>query len=102
MAFFARTTTVRNSDVRDNRKHVSAVVRVVVDTATATLRPSLIARILLARLIERAAAGHQALIQARYCHQAGGSLGRPSGSEMKRSSLMWRPRPCLAMLPGSC
>jgi hypothetical protein len=103
MAFFARTTTVRNFDVRDLRKHVSAVVRVVAETATSTLRPNLIARILLARLIERAAAGHPAFLKARYCHQAADALGRPSGSEMKRSGLMWlSPRPCLAMLPGSC
>ena len=72
MAFFARTTTVRNFNVRDFRTHVSAVVRVVVDTPTVSLRH--IARILLARLIQRAAEGHQALIRALYCHQAGGLL----------------------------
>ena len=99
MAFFARTTTVRNTDVRDFRTHVSAVVRVVVAKATGSLRLSLIARILLARLIERAAAGHQAL--SAYCHQAAGAFGQPLGSKMKRFGLMWRsPRPCLAMLPG--
>jgi hypothetical protein len=97
MALFAHTTTVRNSDVRDLRTHVSAVV--VVAKATGSLRHSLIARILLARLIERAAAGHQAI--SAYCHQAAGTFGRPLGSKMKRFGLMWRsPRPCLAMLPG--
>lgn len=100
MACFTHTTTVRNFDVRDFSKHVCAVVRVVVATATASLRLRLIARILLARLIQRAAAGHQA-ISGLYSHQAAGTFGRPSGSEMKRFGLMWRsPRPCLATLPG--
>lgn len=100
MACFTHTTTVRNFDVRDFSKHVCAVVRVVVATATVSLRLRLIARILLARLIERAAAGHQA-ISGLYSHQAAGTFGRPSGAEMKRFGLMWRsPRPCLATLPG--
>jgi|GEM_PF-2132227 len=99
MASFTNTTTVRNFNVRDFSKHVSAVVRVVVATATDSLRLCLIARILLARLIERAAAGHQGL--SAYCHQAAGPFGQPIGSKTKRFGMMWRrPRPCLAILPG--
>jgi len=101
MGFITRTTTVRNFDVRDIRKHFGAVVCVVADTPTVPMRLRLIARFLLARLNECVAAGHQAC-QRLYSHQsAAGALGLGSGSASKHAGLMWlSPRPSLAILPA--
>ena len=80
MGSITRTTTVRNFDVRDLRTHFGAVVRVVAVMPTVPMRQSSIARILLARLNDWAAAEHQAPGRL-YCHQAAAAGCGPVGDD---------------------
>ena len=100
MASFARTTTVRKFDVRDNRKHFGAVVRIVV-APMASLRLRQIARFLLARLGQRIA-DRQLALRGWYSHPStAGLAGRPASAVSLRQVPAWRGlAPCPASLPG--
>ncbi len=101
MANFARTTTVRKFNVRDNRKHFGAVVRIVVALPMASLRLCQVARILLAQLGQRSADGRLAL-WGWYSHPStAGLAGRPASAVSLRQVPAWRGlASCPASLPG--
>ncbi|MGI6418580.1 MAG: hypothetical protein ACOX1P_23275 [Thermoguttaceae bacterium] len=101
MASFARTTTVRKFNVRDNRKHFGAVVRIVAALPMASLRLRQIARILLAQLGQRIADGRLALWGWYSQLSTAGLAGRPASAVSLRLVPAWRGlTPCPASLPG--
>ena len=100
MANFARTTTVRKFNVRDNRKHFGAVVRIVV-APMASLRLRQIARFLLARLGQRIA-DRQLALRGWHGHSSTAGLwGQPASLVWLRLVPAWRGlMPCPARLPS--
>lgn len=78
MVSFARTTTVRKFNVRDNRKHFGAVVRIVAALPMGWLRLRLLARILLARL-DRCAGAGQWVSDSPYCHPTVAGAAQSAG-----------------------